>query len=400
MKNGLLFSAFACILLSSAQAQERSAYQIAQEAAWKKHPTLALGAQAPDFSLTGTDGKKHSLAEFKRSRILAVIFTCDHCPTAQMYEDRIKTLVTDYRSKGVAFVAIQPNASQVLAPGENNYTDVADTLDDMKIRAKYRRFNFPYLNDGETQTVSAQYGPRNTPHLFLFDKERKLRYEGRIDDNQFEARAKIFDAREALDALVAGKEVPNPKRAVFGCSIKWKEQTERKALEWKQWQETPVTLEAISADGLKKLRANPTGKTLMINFWATWCGPCIAEFDDMLETHMWFRSREFELITVSTDTPEAKAAVVKFLNEHHSAVKNYQFASDDVYALQEAFDKRWDSGVPYTVVLAPDGRIVYEETGEVSVLNMRRAILGTLPEGGWIGNDAYWKKALAEAPKK
>ena len=115
---------------------------------------------------------------------------------------------------------------------------------------------------------------------------------------------------------------------------------------------------------------------------------------------MWFRNRDFELITVSTDTPDAKAAVVKFLEKHHSAVKNYQFASDDVYALQAAFDKRWDSGVPYTVVIAPDGKIVYEEVGEVRKLALRRAILAVLPEGGWVGNAAYWRKVVAEAPKK
>ena len=400
MKSLLGWVALTTFVLLPARGQEKSAYQIAQEAGWKLHPTLTIGSAAPDFNLEGTDGKKHSLAEFRKSPLLAVIFTCDHCPTAQMYEDRIRKLVTDYRAKGVAFVAIQPNASQVLAPGENNYTDVADTLDDMKIRAKFRNFNFPYLNDGETQAATAKYGPRNTPHLFLFDKDRKLRYEGRIDDNQFEPRAKIFDAREALDALVANREVPNPKRAVFGCSIKWKEQTERKELEWKTWNAQPVTLETADAGVLKNLRSNPTGKTLLINFWATWCGPCIEEFDDMLEAHLWFRSRDFELVTVSTDTPEAQAAVLKFLEKHHSAVKNYQFASDDVYALQEAFDKRWDSGVPYTIVVAPGGKIVYEEAGEVRKLALRRAILGNLPDGGWIGNAAYWRKVVAEAPKK
>ena len=109
--------AWLALLAPTLVGQEKSAYQIAQEAAWRKYPTLAIGTAAPDFNLPGTDGKKHSLAEFKKSPVLAVLFTCNHCPTAQMYEDRIKALVSAYKSKGVAFVAIQPNASQVLAPG-------------------------------------------------------------------------------------------------------------------------------------------------------------------------------------------------------------------------------------------------------------------------------------------
>src|ERR1700744_2985462 len=115
------------------------------------HPTLAIGAKAPDFSLPGIDGKTHTLAEYSSAKILAVIFTCNHCPTAQLYETRIKKLVDDYSSKGVAFVAIQPNDPKAILLSELGYTDVSDSLDEMKIRAEYRHFNFPYLYDGETQ---------------------------------------------------------------------------------------------------------------------------------------------------------------------------------------------------------------------------------------------------------
>ena len=127
---------------------------------------------------------------------------------------------------------------------------------------------------------------------------------------------------------------------------------------------------------------------IRVNPWRL--GPCVSEFHDLLTTYLWYRSRDFGLVTVSTDSPEAKAAVRKFLEKEHSAVRNLQFASDDIYALQAAFDSKWESGVPFTIVLAPDGKIIYREEGEVNLLALRRAILAHLPDQAWVGNSAYW----------
>lgn len=370
----------------------KSAYQIEMEKQWKLHPTLAIGSPAPSFNLPGIDGKKHSLADYKASRVLAIMFICNHCPASQLYEGRIKNMVDNYRGKGVQFVAIQPNAVSAISPRELNYTDVDDSLDSMVIHAKVRHFNFPYLYDGDTQQIAHLYGPKNTPHIFVFDQNRKLRYQGRIDDSMRESAVKTQDARNAIDALLGGRAIEFPERPVFGCSIKWKSQTEAKQRELKQWEEQPVNLEVATADVLQKLRANPTGKTLMINFWATWCGPCVEEFDDLLRTYLWYRSRDFELVTVSTDSPEARPAVLKFLQQHHSGVRNLQFESEDVYALQAAFDKSWDSGVPFTVVISPGGTMIHQQSGEVNILELRRAILASLPDMGYIGNASYWAK--------
>jgi len=375
----------------------KSQHQIDMEEGFRLNPTLKIGDKAPDFNLSGTDGKKHTLADWKSAPVLAVMFICNHCPASQLYEGRIMKMVTDYKAKGVQFIAIQPNAVAALAPGELNFADVDDSLDSMKIHAKFKNFNFPYLYDGDTQNIAHLYGPKNTPHIFVFDKERKLRYEGRIDDSMREDRVKVNDARDAIEQLAAGKEVEFPQRPVFGCSIKWKHQTGRRLETMKEWMEQTVKLEAIDAAGLKKLRTNPDKKYLMINFWATWCGPCVEEFDDVLKTHMWYRSRDFEVVTVSTDPPEAKAAVQKFLNQHHSAVRNYQFATDDVYALQEAFDKKWDSGVPFTMIIGPDGKVIYQEAGEISMLKLRRTVLSYLPDLGYIGNANYWAKSMGIA---
>src|SRR5689334_9825354 len=139
------------------------------------HPQpLAIGAAAPDFSLPAVDGKTYTLASFKDAKVLVVIFTAVHCPTAEIYEGRIKQLVADYKDRGVSFVVIQPNNAKALRLDEMGYTDLGDSLEDMKVRSAFRQFNFPFLYDGETQQVARQYGPVSTPHVFVFDQQRKL----------------------------------------------------------------------------------------------------------------------------------------------------------------------------------------------------------------------------------
>ena len=205
-------------------------------AAEDEHPTLAIGSAAPDFSLPGIDGKTHTLAEYSKAKLLAVVFTCNHCPTAQLYETRIKKLVDDFEARDVAWVAIEPNDPRAIRLSELGYTDVSDSFEEMKVRAAYRHFNFPYLYDGETQSVSRAYGPKATPHVFIFDSERRLRYEGRVDDSQRASLVKSNDARNALEALLAGKPVAVPHTPAFGCSTKWKSKIDSQMEETKKYE--------------------------------------------------------------------------------------------------------------------------------------------------------------------
>ena len=354
------------------------------------HPTLALGSPAPDFSLPGIDGKTHKLSDYASAKVLAIVFTCNHCPTAQLYETRIKKLADDYRGKGVALVAIQPNNPAAIRLDELGYTDVSDSFEDMKLRAAYRHFNFPYLYDGDTQAVARAYGPKATPHVFIFDQDRKLRYEGRVDNSQRESLVKTQDARNAINALLAGKPVPVDHTGVFGCSTKWisKEDSARKELQ--KIEAEPVSVSLVSADDLKKLRNNGTGKVLLVNFWATWCGPCVHEFPDLETTYRMYRLRDFDMFTVSTNMPDEKAGVLKMLEKQHASGRNLLFGSTDTYAMQAAFDPKWDSPVPFTILLSPDGKVLYRELGEVDILKLRKIVLGNLPDPDYLGHRAYW----------
>src|SRR6201996_2510252 len=174
-----------------------------------EHKTLEIGASAPDFKLQGIDGKTYTLESFKNAKVLAVVFICNHCPTSQAYEKRLIKMTNDYAPKGVDIVAINPNNPASLRYDELGYSDVGDSYDEMKVRARDAHFNFPYLYDGETEVASNKYGPVSTPHIYIFDKDRKLRYQGRIDDMENPDKTPTStDARNAIDALLAGKEVP------------------------------------------------------------------------------------------------------------------------------------------------------------------------------------------------
>ncbi len=175
------------------------------------NPSLALGEPAPYFDLKGTDGANHSLASFRASPVLVVIFSCNHCPYVKAYEDRMVAIQRDFASKGVQVVAINSN-------DEKAYPE--DSFPDMVKRAKDKGFNFPYLRD-ESQTVVEAYGGVCTPHVFAFDSARRLRYRGRIDDSRDPSKVTSHDLRNALDDLTEGKEVRTPDTKPFGCSIKW-----------------------------------------------------------------------------------------------------------------------------------------------------------------------------------
>jgi len=343
-----------------------------------KISTLPIGSPAPDFKLPGVDGKTWRLKDFAKARILVVVFTCNHCPTAQAYEERLKQLVNDYRSRGVAIVAINPNSPAAVRFDELGYTDVDDTLESMKIRAAQKQFNFPYLDDGPTEKVSRQFGPVATPHVFIFDAARTLRYQGRIDNNEREDLVKSRDARVVLDALLAGKEPPVATTKVFGCSTKWAEKSESKQRWMEKVRKEPVALTSADAAALRELRANKSGKVRLVNFWATWCGPCVSEFDELIGTNLRFRHRDFELVTVAAQFPDEKVKVLAFLQKHYASTRNLIFGDTDKYKLMEAFDPDWNGALPHTLLLGPGGEVLYRETGEIDFLELRRKIVPAL----------------------
>lgn len=357
---------------------------------------LQIGDPAPDFSLPGIDDKTHTLADFKDGKVLVIFFTSNHCPTSHGAADRIKSFLDDYRPKGMTFVAINPNHPEGLSIDELGYSKYNDGFEDMKLYAADEGFDFPYLYDGETQSVAKAYGCLATPHVFIFDAERKLRYKGRFDDSRFggdDSTVKSPDARNAVEALLAGKPVPVEVTKPMGCSTKWRSKQTAVAEKMAKWDATPVEVETLDAAGAAALRKNGTNKVRLINVWATWCAPCVKEFPELVETSRKFGLRDFEFISISADDPSNPAPVKAFLDKQNAGLSSrlqksveaegrktnsYLYNGADIDELMKALDPEWPGAIPHTLLVDTDGNIVWRHNGLVDGEELRAAILGHL----------------------
>ncbi len=353
---------------------------------------LNIGDQAPDFTLPGIDGRDWSLKDFGDAKVLMVYFTSNHCPVCHAHDPRLMTLLKEVEGESVSVVAINPNSGDGLRVDELGYSKYDDSFEDMKPYAKDEGFTFPYLYDGETQATAKKYGCLATPHVFLFDQERRLRYKGRLDDSRFPdpATVKKRDARDAIVAMLADKPVPVPETKPFGCSTKWREKISQVVEDNKQWQSAEVTLDEIDAKGIAKLVINDTGKYRLFNVWSTTCVPCVAEFPGLVNVSRRMGLRNFELITLSTDFPEHSDRALKFLDKQRAALpkrlrksledegrtsNNYLYTDASIDDLADALDPDWEGPMPHTVLVAPGGKIVFRHNGEISEEVLLAAIL-------------------------
>jgi peroxiredoxin len=369
MRAAVSWSVFAAMILSFAAA--------VSEAAPEGFTELKIGDAAPDFDLPGVDGKNRKLRDFADAKLLLVIFTCNHCPTAQAYESRIMQLYEDYKDRGVALVAISPNDDKALRLDELGYTDLGDSLEDMKLRAAERGFKFPYLYDGDTQKVALAYGVVATPQVFLFDADRKLRYVGRIDDSDVKT-VKRHDARNAIEALLAGESVPVEQTRTFGCSTKWSEKRADAEASIEKWNKEPVEFKSLDEATLAKLVANDTDHLLVVNVWATWCAPCVKELPELVTINRMYRQRRFRLVTICLDEPEQREDALTVLRKNHVSCINFFSTFTDRDRFADLVDKQWRGPLPYTVLIAPGGKVIYRQNEEIRPLELRREIVKVL----------------------
>lgn len=355
---------------------------------------LKIGDPAPDFALPGIDEKTHRLSEYKDGKILMIFFMSNHCPTSHAAESRLRKLLADTRGK-LTFVAINPNHPDGLSIDELGYSKYNDGFEDMKKYAAEQGFDFPYLYDGDTQSTAKAYGCLATPHVFIFDAERKLRYKGRFDDSQYAdpATVKSPDARNAVEALRAGNPVPVPVTKPHGCSTKWRSKQTSITRQTERWNATPVEVETIDASGVAALRKGGTANVRLFNVWATWCVPCVTEFAELVTTSRKFDMRNFEFISISTDELKDATKVKAFLEKNGAGLSqrlqksvkaenrksnSYLFTGGTTEALMKALDPDWPGGIPHTVLVDTDGKILWRHNGAVNGDELRAQVLERL----------------------
>lgn len=352
---------------------------------------LPIGSDLPAFSLPGIDGKQHSEKDYADAKLLCIVFTCNHCPNSVAAAARIEAINKDYKEKGVAIVAVDANNAASLRPDELGYSPYGDSFEEMKPFAESHGWTIPYLYDGEKQAFATACGAQSTPHVFVFDAERKLRYTGRMDDagRSKDPVEKSF-LRDAFDSLLSGKEIAEPVTRSFGCSTKWRSKGDSVAEEQKAWEEKLVTLGDLDEKLAKTLRENKSGNVRVINFWSTTCGPCVAEFPMLVETYRRFQNRNVDFISISMDPAEDKAKVQKFLQSRQAALSdrtkpsmdkegrttnNYIWTGGNPDKLAEAIAPDWTGALPLTIIISTDGKILWSHSNEASAVELRSEIL-------------------------
>jgi len=353
--------------------------------------TLELGAQAPDFNLPGIDGRNYTLADFDQAEVLMVLFTSNHCPTSHAIEERLQKLVADYSDRSFALVAINPNHPEGLRVDELGYGEFNDSFEDMKPYAALNGWEFPYIYDGETQQVARSYGCLATPHVFLFDRERRLRYAGRFDDSRYKPEETVTspDARNALDDMFSGREVAVPRTRPHGCSTKWREKRVSNAAIMESWTKLPVSIGKIDAAGVTGLRANNTNNYRLFNLWATWCAPCVEEFPELVAISRQYDMRGFDFITISLDVPDQESKALAFLKRYGAGptdralerihqddrqTNHYLFTGASQDDLAAVLDTEWPGPIPHTVLVAPGGEIIWRNNGIIDGKEARSRI--------------------------
>jgi len=296
------------------------------------------GDKAPKFKLFGVDYKYHQLSDYADSKATVVVFTCNSCPVAKAYEDDLIALAKEYQPKGIQFLAINPNPADKMP---------ADSFPKMKERAEQKGFPYPYLYD-ETQEVAHAYGAKVTPHIFVVGPEGTVVYEGSVD-NRHESPNYLANA---LDNILAGKKVENPSLAPFGCSVKYRQA------------QGEVSVKAVTASGLRDVLKAHRGKVLLVDFWATWCGPCREQFPKLAKWQKEYDEAGLQVISVSLDELSAKDGKVKeWLQQYEADLETLILDVPNHSDFVQSWSSKWEGAIPALFIFDREGNMTHQVLG-------------------------------------
>lgn len=309
-----------------------------------------IGQPAPDFTLKDLNGQQHSLEDY-RGKVVIVSFISTECPVVNAYLERIKAIAADYKARNVVFLGINSNS--------------AEPMSAMREQAAKNNLTFTILKD-EGNRVADAYGASFTPEVYLIDVAGRLRYHGRIDNAPEVRRVTRHDLRQALDELLAGKAVSTPETKAFGCVIKRAgEATLQATIPANLVQDQPRVLLLKPAE-FTRLTQQAKGQVLVINFWATWCGPCVVEFPEFVSLDEKYRDKGVRVVAISADDPsEINSAVIPFIKQMKARFEVYVQDVEDPQEMIDVVNKDWPGTLPATFIFDRQSKMVFQHFGIV-----------------------------------
>lgn len=307
-----------------------------------------IGEPAPDFTLSDTAGRVHSLKSY-RGKIAVLGFLGVACPISNAYNERIRAIVSDFAGQDVAFLGINSN--------------IDEPVQMVREHAAGNQLTFPILKD-EGSRVADIYGAERTPEMFVVDRDGVLRYRGRIDNSQELRRVKRNDLRAALDELMSGKPVTIPEARAFGCLIKRAADAEAINRAEEQAKDFSPKVGRLKPADFAKFKAASLGKVLVINFWATWCGPCVAEFPEFVALDAKYRDKGVKFVGISADEiSDIDSKVIPFIKEQKAMFEMMIQDTDDPEEMIAVVDKEWQGTLPATFIFDKTGKLSYVRYG-------------------------------------
>jgi peroxiredoxin len=310
-------------------------------------PASMTGQPAPDFALPDLQGKMHALKDY-RGRITVIGFLGVECPVSNAYTDRLRALASDYQSRNVVFLGINPNVTEDIAA--------------IRAHAAKNKFHFTLLKD-EGSRVADALGATFTPEVYVIDGDGVLRYHGPIDNAPDRQRLKRSHLREALNELLAGKAVSVTEPKTFGCAIKRTKDAQAKTKSANRSATQPSVALLKPAD-FARLRQQAAGSVLVVNFWATWCGPCVVEFPEFVMLDDKYRAKGVKIAGISFDeTSDINSKVIPFIKEAKARFDIYVLEAEDPQEMIDAVTKEWAGALPATFVYDRQGKLTYQRFG-------------------------------------
>ncbi|HKQ76370.1 MAG TPA: redoxin domain-containing protein [Blastocatellia bacterium] len=314
-------------------------------------PVLAIGKPAPEFKLADLGGKTHALKDY-RGKTVVVSFISARCPISKAYIDRIRAVADEYSKREVAFLGVNSNADE--------------SIQEMRAYAAKNNLDFTILKD-KGNVIADAYAAERTPKVYVIDGEGLLRYQGRIDNSQNPKMVKRNDLREALNEMLAGKPISVADTKALGCLIKRIQDAKAAPAkipakaEPAQKEPKVGTLKPVDFD---KFKDSAKGKVLVLNFWATWCGPCVAEFPELVALDAQYRDKGVKLVGITADDPgDVQPKVIPFIKKQKVKFDIILQDTDDPQEMFDKINKDWPGVLPATFVYDKRGNLAYSRFG-------------------------------------